>query len=183
MENLFYPSERPYLHRYGYAKTMSHVRPDRFKNLNFARQSFIISLLSLLIGLFAVKPVNAQGSCPNSNCTSGDMTITKVELVDATTLGPLPNTCVPGQQTVAVKLKVTLDATAATRYGFLLVGDLQINGQSAGKIYQCYGEDFTQGPHTKILDQIIQWPCGSTLALTNVYTAWDNQTPSTAICT
>jgi len=109
------------------------------------------------------------------------MTITNVELVQADG-SPLPNTCIPGQQTVAVKLKVTFNATSKTRYGFLIVGDLTINGSSAGKIYQCYGEDFAQGDHTRTLNQIIQWPCGSTLSLTHVYTAWDNQPPSTTIC-
>jgi len=110
------------------------------------------------------------------------MVITKVELVDANTLGPLPNTCTPGQQNVPAKLKVTFDVTSATRYGFLIIGDLMVNGSPAGKTWQCYAENFAQGTHTKVLDQTIQWPCGATLALTHVYTAWDNQAPATTIC-
>ncbi|HKB45618.1 MAG TPA: T9SS type A sorting domain-containing protein [Chitinophagaceae bacterium] len=145
--------------------------------------SWVKTIYCLFAAFFLVAATSfGQGACPNSNCTSGDMTITKVELVDATTLGPLPNTCIPGQQNVSVKLKVTFNATSKTRYGFLIIGDLVIDGQAAGKVWQCYGEDFTQGDHTRILDQIISWPCGSTLSLVNVYTAWDNQAPSTTVC-
>jgi hypothetical protein len=110
------------------------------------------------------------------------MTITKVELVLANG-DPLPATCIPGQSSVAVKLKVTFSATAQTRYGFLIVGDLYVNDVFVQKLYQCYGVDFSQGTHTEILDQSFNWSCGSTLALKNVYTAWDNQAPSTNICT
>ena len=125
----------------------------------------------------------AQGPCPTSNCESGDLTITKVELVDANTLGQLPSSCTPGQENVAVKLKVTINVTSATRYGFLVVGNVYINSVFAQKVWQCYPVDFTQGTHVIVLDQIIQWPCGSSIELRDVYTAWDQQAPSTAICT
>ena len=111
------------------------------------------------------------------------MPITKVELVDANTLGTLPNICPPNQATVPVKIKVTFDATAGTRYGFLLIGDIKINNVFLQRIWQCYPEDFLQGPHTRVLDQVIQWPCGSTITLSDVYTAWKQQAPSTTICT
>ena len=144
--------------------------------------SFFMILGYLLISLLMSTMTRAQGPCPGSNCTSGDMRITKVELVDAITEGPLPGSCVPGQTNVPVKLKVTIDVTSNTRYGFLIIGDVYINGLSAGRVWQCYGTDFIQGTHTRILDQTISWPCGSTLELRDVYTAWDNQAPSTNIC-
>ena len=105
----------------------------------------------------------AQGPCPTSNCESGDLTITKVELVDANTLGQLPSSCTPGQENVAVKLKVTINVTSATRYGFLVVGNVYINSVFAQKVWQCYPVDFTQGTHVIVLDQIIQWPCGTAI--------------------
>jgi PKD domain-containing protein/Ig-like domain-containing protein len=142
----------------------------------------LTTLCWIVVALFLSSKSYGQGSCPNDNCTSGDMTITKVELVLANG-DPIPTTCIPGQPTLSVKLKVTFDATANTRYGFLIVGDLYVNNVFAQKVYQCYGEDFTQGTHTKILDQAFSYTCGTTLSLQHVYTAWDNQAPSTNICT
>src|SRR4030095_9197914 len=170
---------RPY--RYKYSRAIAATWDYGLIPFKRSRRLSFATLFFLLTGLFIGILGYGQGSCPTSNCTSGDMTITNVELIQ-TDGSPLPNTCIPGQQTVAVKLKVTFNATSKTRYVFLIIGDLTINGSSAGKIYQCYGEDFIQGDHTRILDQIIQWPCGSTLSLTHVYTAWDNQAPSTTIC-
>jgi hypothetical protein len=175
-----YPKTYLHGHRYKYSRAIAATSNYGLISFESIRPSFA-TLFLLLAGLFIGILGYGQGSCPTSNCTSGDMTITNVELVQ-TDGSPLPNTCIPGQQTVAVKLRVTFNATSKTRYGFLIIGDLTINGSSAGKIYQCYAEDFTQGDHTRILDQIIQWPCGSTLSLTHVYTAWDNQAPSTTIC-
>ena len=176
-----YPENYSYPNLYEYPQTVIPRRNNGFrKNLKY---SWLKTIYCLIAGLFFAATFSyGQGACPNSNCTSGDMTIIKIELVDAVTLGPLPNTCQPGQQNVSVKLKVTFNATSKTRYGFLIIGDLVIDGQAAGKVWQCYGEDFTQGDHTRILDQIISWPCGSTLSLVNVYTAWDNQAPSTTVC-
>src|SRR5262249_22678726 len=45
-----------------------------------------------------------------------------------------------------------------------------------------YGEDFS-GTNTRTLDQAFSYTCGTTLSLQHVYTAWDNQGPSTNICT
>jgi hypothetical protein len=177
MNTIFYPKSLPYQRQYGAAQL---ILPARKNNTDH----FYLRILSLLLAalLFTITGFG-QGACPNSNCVSGDMTITKVELVDANTLGALPNSCPPNQTTVPVKIKVTFDATAGTRYGFLLIGDIKINNVFLQRIWQCYPEDFTQGPHTRVLDQVIQWPCGSTISLSDVYTAWKQQAPSTTICT
>src|SRR5688572_2996919 len=177
MSTIFYPTNLPYPNRYGTAQLILPARKNKL-------HEFYLKILSLMLAalLFTISS-SGQGACPTSNCVSGDMTITKVELVDATTLLALPNICQPGQSTIGVKLKVTFDATAGTRYGFLLTGDIKINNVFVQRIWQCYPDDFIQGPHTRILDQVIQWPCGSTISLSDVYTAWRHQAPSTTICT
>src|SRR5678815_5064066 len=113
-------------HRYRYSlaivPTWHYDLVSCKRSCRLSLAAFLFLLTGLLIGILGY----GQGSCPTSNCTSGDMTITNVELVQADG-SPLPNTCIPGQQTVAVKLKVTFNATSKTRYGFLIVGDLTIN--------------------------------------------------------
>lgn len=143
--------------------------------------STLMAICCLAASLFFSLKTNAQSSCPNDNCTSGDMTITKVELIQANG-DPVPLSCTPGQSSLSVKLKVAFDATAQTRYGFLIVGDLYVNNVFSQKIFQCYGNDYTQGSHTETLDQTFSWSCGTTLSLKNVYTAWDNQGPSSTFC-
>lgn len=181
MDKLTYPQKQKPIYRSQQPVALAIPWKSIFPGINIGLlyYKFLVLLASLF---FVVTSSKGQGACPGSNCTSGDMTIIKVELVDALTLGPLPNTCIPGQENVSVKLKVTFDATANKRYGFLIIGDLVIDGQPGGRISQCYPEDFIQGQHTRILDQVISWPCGSTLSLVNVYTAWDNQAPSTTVC-
>ena len=178
MKSLFYPSNSLPFTTDKYARAITFKSSDRL----IFKKVFLTTLYWILIALFLGSKSYGQGSCPNDNCTSGDMTLTKVELIQANG-DPLPGTCIPGQTTLSVKLKVTFNATAQTRYGFLIVGDLYLNNVFAQKIYQCYGVDFSQGTHTVILDQTFNWSCGTTLALKNVYTAWDNQAPSTNICT
>jgi hypothetical protein len=178
MENLVYPSRYPYLNKYGYAKT-SVPTCNKFVNLKRLKTSFLISIFYLLLGLIMVKTVSAQGPCPNSNCTSGDIRITKVELLQANG-SALPNSCTPGQTNVQVKLRVTFDVTSDTRYGFLVVAQVFINNSLSGTIANCDPATFSQGLHTMDVDHYINgnpilWPCGSTIQLKEVYTAWDQQ--------
>ena len=177
----------PPKHRYAYRDNCIQAAvPDSNNDFRDFKKipelSAVRTLFCLLAFLFGAATLYGQGPCPGSNCTSGDMRITKVEIVDAVTLAAVPSTCQPGQQNISVKLKVTFDVTSNTRYGFLIISDLQIDNQPAGKVWQCFPEDFSQGEHIRLLDQVVVWPCGSTLSLTNVYTAWDNQAPSTTIC-
>jgi PKD repeat protein len=141
--------------------------------------STLIAFLFLAAALFFTKLSYGQGPCASSNCTSGDIRITKVELLksDGTAL---PNVCVAGQSNIQVMLRVTFDVTSATRYGFLVTGDISINNGVGRTIANCDGATFTQGLHT--MDVLhyadgtdILWPCGSTIQLKNVYTAWDQQ--------
>jgi len=149
------------------------------------------TFICLLTGLFFIaNTTSAQGPCPNSNCTSGDIRITKVELLQADG-SALPNSCTPGQTNVQVKLRVTFNVTSSTRYGFLVVAQVYINNSLSGTIANCDPADFTQGLHTMDVAHYIDgtsilWPCGSTIQLKDVYTAWDQQaaTPGhPGICT
>jgi PKD repeat protein len=189
MVNLFYPSKYPNPYRDGYPKTILLTSSDCFKKSKWHK--ITISLFYLLIGLFFIaKTVSAQGPCPNSNCTSGDIRITQVELLQADG-SALPNSCTPGQTNVQVKLRVTFDVTSSTRYGFLVVANLYINNNLAGIISNCDPATFSQGTHTMDVSQYsngnpILWPCGSTIQLKDVYTAWDQQVATAShpgICT
>src|SRR5215471_4516008 len=147
MKSLIYPSNGSSTEQAKYAQAITFKWNERL----IFQKVFLATLLGMLITLFLSSKSYGQGSCPNDNCTSGDMTITKVELVLANG-DPIPSTCSPGQPTLSVKLKVTFDATAQTRYGFLIVGDLYVNNVFAQKIDQCYGEDFSE-TNTRALDQ------------------------------
>jgi len=185
MKQIIYPMIPSVLRWTGLDKILFPFRifpvylPRQVRRLSFLKTLSCLVAAILFITTFSF----GQGPCPTSNCTSGDMTITKVELVDATTEGPLPSTCQPGQGTVQVKLKVTFNATAQTRYGFLIIGDILIDGQFMTRVWDCFPDNFTQGEHVRILDQAINWPCGSTITLSDVYTAWRQQAPATTICT
>ena len=74
------------------------ILPQQKNNL----LNFYLKLLSLFLAtlLFTFSSFS-QGACPTSNCVSGDMTLTKVELVDANTLATLPNICPPNQATIS----------------------------------------------------------------------------------
>ena len=143
-----------------------------------------------------------QSPCPNSNCVSGDIRITEVKLVqnDAPTYSALPNSCNPNQLNVPVALKVTFDVTSQTRYGFLVVADIWITDPNsanpttpykAGRIAKCFEGTFSQGLQVKYVSTYINssniiWPCGSTIQLKDVYTAWDNQVATAShpsVCT
>jgi hypothetical protein len=140
--------------------------------------STLIALAFLAAALFFTTKAYSQGPCASSNCTSGDIRITKVELLnpDGTAL---PNTCV-SEAGVPVILRVTFDVTSSTRYGFLATGEVWINNSNVGTIAACDGSTFSQGLHTIDVTQYagggsIMWPCGSTIQLKSVYTAWDQQ--------
>jgi len=191
MNTIFYPRNFPYPNHYGTAQL---ILPARKNNLFFLRlylQYFNVKFLSCFFAalFFVASSVVGQGPCPSSNCTSGDIRITKVELLQADG-SQLPNTCAAGNN-LQVKLRVTFDVTSNTRYGFLVVANVFINNSLAGVIANCDPATFSQGLHTMDVSQYtngnpIAWPCGSTIQLKDVYTAWDQQvaTPShPGVCT
>src|SRR6476469_7205517 len=75
--------------------------------------SCLTTLTVLAAALFFTTYSYAQGNCASSNCTAGDMRITKVELLksDGTAL---PNVCDVGQPNIQVMLRVTFDVTSST---------------------------------------------------------------------
>ncbi|WP_240676012.1 Ig-like domain-containing protein [Botryobacter ruber] len=152
-----------------------------FKTLPFALFMMYLFLMCLLL------PSNVaygQDIYCAGNCTSGDIRITKVELVD-TKGNPLPTVCDQGVP-VQVKLKLTFNVTSQTRYGFLVTADVIINGEKVGRVADCSGSTYQQGTRTYIISDPVNWTCGSVLELRNVFTAWENSAPSTknpSICT
>jgi hypothetical protein len=183
MKSILYPESFPYPNRYGITKVISPVWKNNLQN-------FHLKILSLFLAalLFAISGFG-QGPCPGSNCTSGDIRITKVELLQADG-SQLPNTCSAGNN-LAVKLRVTFDVTSATRYGFLVNAGIYINNSLSGTIATCDPSTFSQGLHTMDVSQYVNgnpilWPCGSTIQLKDVYTAWDQQAATLShpgICT
>src|SRR5688572_661755 len=160
----------------------------RKKNFNLKLSSFFTAICCMVMGLF-FQNANGQNPCPGGGyqCSSGDITIVRVTLVRANANhDPLPNICPENLSNLPVALKIEFNVTSQTRYGFIVVADVFINGtQVAGKkIAKCYSAEtsagiFGQGPQTRYIDtyvdgSAITWPCGSRIQLQNVYTAWDN---------
>jgi PKD repeat protein len=186
-----YSENYPSPNQYGYPQDVIHRRNNGVNGFKILKPSFLATFFCFLIGLFFIsKTTSAQGPCPGSNCVSGDIRITKVELLQADG-SALPNSCTPGQTNIQVKLRVTFDVTSSTRYGFLVVAKVYINNSLSGTIANCDPADFTQGLHTMDVSHYIDgtsilWPCGSTIQLKEVYTAWDQQSATQShpgICT
>ena len=172
MKSILYPETFPYPNRYGITKVISPAWKNNLQNFHLKILSFFLAALLYAFSGFG------QGPCPTSNCTSGDIRITKVELLKADG-SALPNFCTPGAD-LQIKLRVTFDVTSKTRYGFLVVANVLINGTSAGVIANCDPGTFTKGLHTMDVNTFsngnsIIWPCGSLIQLKDVYTAWDQQ--------
>ena len=185
MNASLYPTKGiPYPYRYGTAQLIFPAK----------KNDLLLKLLKFFCCLFATfvlvsNMTLAQGPCPSSNCTSGDIRITKVELIKADGTA-LPNFCTPGVD-LQVKLRVTFEVTSKTRYGFLVVANILINGNSIGTIAHCNPGTFAKGLHTMDVSTLsngnsIIWPCGSLIQLKDVYTAWDQQVATAShpgICT
>jgi PKD domain/Ig-like domain CHU_C associated len=130
-----------------------------------------------------------QGPCPDANCNSGDIRITKIELLQLDG-SQLPSSCAAGTS-LQIKLRVTFDVTSATRYGFVVVSSIYINNSLAGTIASCDPSTFSQGIHTMDVAQYvngnpIMLACGSMIQLKDTYTAWDQQVATAShpgICT
>ncbi len=191
MNRIFYPWSVPCPNRYGTAQLILPARKNNMFFLGHYLQHFHFKFLSLFVAalFFVASSAVGQGPCPTSNCTSGDIRITKVELIktDGTAL---PNFCTPGVD-LQVKLRVTFDVTSKTRYGFLVVANILINGSSIGTIAHCNPGTFAKGLHTMDVTTLsngnpITWPCGSLIQLKDVYTAWDQQVATASnpgVCT
>ena len=148
MNRTFYPWSVPYRNRYGTAQLILPARKNNLFFLGHFLQHFHLKFLSLFVSaLFLVtSSAMGQGPCPTSNCTSGDIRITKVALINADGTA-LPNFCTPGVD-LQVKLRVTFEVTSKTRYGFLVVANVLINGNSIGTIAHCNPGTFAKGLHT-----------------------------------
>jgi Ig-like domain CHU_C associated/PKD domain len=191
MNRIFYPWSVPYPNRYGTAQLILPARNNNLFFLGHYLQHFHLKFLSLFAAaiFFVASSAIGQGPCPTSNCTSGDIRITKVELIKADGTA-LPNFCTPGVD-LQVKLRVTFEVTSKTRYGFLVVANVLINGTSIGTIAHCNPGTFAKGLHTMDVTTFtngnpIIWPCGSLIQLKDVYTAWDQQVATAShpgVCT
>ena len=165
--------------------THAYYWPQHFTHYitRMPRTAFI-GLIFLVVLFLQSSP--ATGQTPNvcsGNCTSGDIRITKVEIVNLDG-GALPSYCdqnVP----VPVKLKVYFNVTSQTRYGFLVTADLWINNSYVKGIMDCSRANFQQGARDFTTNITLDWTCGSKIELRNVFTAWDNAAPikgNTSIC-
>ena len=190
MTPIFYPTKDLYPRRYGSAQLALPLNKKDMLLQKFYPEIFSIkSLLCVIAALFFTISTMAQGPCPSSNCVSGDIRITKVELLQIDG-SQLPSSCAAGTS-IQIKLRVTFDVTSATRYGFLVVSNLYINNSLAGTISSCDPATFSQGLHTMDVAQYINGnpimlACGSLVQLKDTYTAWDQQAASSSnpgICT
>ena len=183
MKSMLYPETFPYPNRYGITKVISPAWKNNLQNFHLKILSLFLAALLYAISGFA------QGPCPGANCNSGDIRITKVELLQLDG-SQLPNSCAAGTS-LQIKLRVTFDVTSSTRYGFLVVSSIYINNSLAGTIASCDPSTFSQGIHTMDVAQYvngnpIMLACGSMIQLKDTYTAWDQQIATVShagICT
>ena len=169
MNTTLHPKNVIYPNRYGISRVITY-------DWRHVQLKFFLMLFASLF--FIAISASGQGPCPGANCNSGDIRITKVELLKADGT-VLPNTCTAGTN-IAVMLRVTFNVTSNERYGFLVNANVLINNNSAGTIATCDPATFDQGLHTMDISQYVNgnpilWPCGSTIQLKDVYTAWDQQ--------
>ena len=139
--------------------------------------SWLVLSFWLILGLLQPNAANGQDSnfC-SGNCTSGDIRITKVELLDINR-NPLPEICDQGVP-VKVRLKIYFNVTSQTRYGFLVTGDVYNNGEKTGQLADCSRLAYQQGQREFVTTEAFDWKCGDKLELRNVFTAWENSAPS-----
>jgi hypothetical protein len=136
--------------------------------------AFSVILFILLLQNNVVKGQNTN-FC-SGNCTSGDIRITSVQLLDISG-NILPTNCDDGTP-VKVRLKINFNVTSQTRYGFLVTGDVYNNGALTGQLADCTILPYKQGDQSFITTKTFDWTCGEKLELRNVFTAWENSAPS-----
>lgn len=121
------------------------------------RETPVGIFMLLLLSTISAHTVNAQGPCPTSNCVSGDIRVTEVMLVEETATGyqSMPTSCNSVNQVFNVSLKVKIDVTSQTRYCFLVIGDIFINGLPSKAVAQCNSANFTQGVHEIYVDKYV----------------------------
>ena len=181
MNTIIYPKNFACPNRNGAAEI---ILPQQKNNLLHLHLKILALFIAAL--LFVASSAIGQGPCPTSNCTSGDIRITKVELVDAVTEGPLPSVCQPGQGLCFGKIKSNLYSNCCDSLRFFNYRRFfyQLMANPSNQNMAMLPRRFsTKTTHTRILNQVINWPCGSTITLSNVYTAWQHQAPSSTICT
>ncbi|HSF45319.1 MAG TPA: PKD domain-containing protein, partial [Chitinophagaceae bacterium] len=113
--------------------------------------------------------------CPS--CTSGDVRIEKVLLVDAAGV-PVTASCTPGALLSDLYLQFNLNVISQERYGFLITGDLYVNNQFVKKIYQCYAQTFSQGRTSVKINESLTFNCGQPIEIRNAFTAWSQSAPT-----
>jgi hypothetical protein len=109
-----------------------------------------------------------------NNCVSEDIKAVGIDFVVAGGA-----TCLNANQNFSGELKITIDVTSNTRYGFWIVYDVLKNGQPfLSKQTKCFPYDYMQGEHILTLQTINNVPAGTELQIVNVLTAWDNNDPN-----
>ncbi|MBC5774014.1 T9SS type A sorting domain-containing protein [Pontibacter sp. KCTC 32443] len=160
------------------------------KNFNFntnthaCKNPWLIRLFLFIcsVGLFSISNIAlAQSPCPGANCTSKDIKVQRVELVDLNG-NPLNllEACPVGSTTVAAQLKVYYKVESQTRYGFLITATA-VEGGVTKQISACLTQDLPKGEGSFFIPYT--YTCGSSLELRDTFTAWSHQTPNTTVCT
>jgi hypothetical protein len=147
-------------------------------------RALVITLSLFIVQFLQPTIASGQGNFCAGNCVSGDIRITKAEIVN-TSGGALPAIC-DEVASIPVKLKITFTVISQTRYGFLVTADLYIDGDYVKTIRECSRNTYTKGAGKEFLFQEeLAWTCGKKIELRNVFTAWDNAAPikgNTSIC-
>ncbi|HLO81901.1 MAG TPA: PKD domain-containing protein, partial [Chitinophagaceae bacterium] len=140
--------------------------------------TFLVGML-LMISSASAQIIAESGTineiCPS--CTSGDVRIEKVFLVDGAGV-PVTASCTPGALMSNLYLQFNLNVISQTRYGFLITGDLYVNNVFVKKIYQCYAQTFNQGPSSVKIEEPLTFNGGQPIEIRNAFTAWSQSAPT-----
>ena len=129
-----------------YTMLLKANNSNRIKNSVLRRNTMQTAFLSLLFLFTGIINGYGQSPCPEDvQCTSGDIVVLGGELIDRDGNILTSSTCLPNTFE-EVFIRVNLDVTSQTRYGFRMMGTLIMDGIPED-FDRCIERDLTQGPH------------------------------------
>ncbi|NEM99509.1 T9SS type A sorting domain-containing protein [Pontibacter burrus] len=139
------------------------------EHLQWLWRTALVALAVLTFATNATAQVVAPD--PNTSCTSNDLEIVEATLTGATEC----YTCIEGQPTTSVLTLAIHNKTGSTRTSFAFWANLEVtlpNGQVTNTVITgCNGPIPGNTTHELPFGEI-QYVCGSTLKLTNIFLAW-----------
>ncbi|MGV3529588.1 MAG: Ig-like domain-containing protein [Flavisolibacter sp.] len=151
------------------SQSILHSKNNFMKATSTHFTRYIAVLLMLAGCLVTATSAQAQDPCTTGQCTSNDLQIARVYFVDAQG-NPLA-TC-SGTATVTAYIKIDV-ASSASRDGMYFYAQLTVGSASPTVISNCFMTSFpNQSTTTITYPSPVEFQCGQTVTLSNVYLAW-----------